>query len=828
MALRKNRLAWSISHALWMGAFAVGGVASAADSPQNLPQDPAQSSTPAPAAPAKPAAAADEQIVTVTAQSRTQQAQAVPIALQLVTADQLDKLAANNLADINGYIPGLVIDADQPTQPGYSIRGIGTSDFGIGTDSPVGIYIDGVYTGKTGGALMNFNDTQRVEVLKGPQGTLFGRNSAAGAISVITHEPGDDFEGDAHVRLGQYGERYVDALLNVPINDNLAARFTFVDHKTDGWLTDAATGQKLNAQSDWGMRAQLKWESGQTKVLLSWEHENLDQDASVAIGVVPVPAAGMTPAFPANPATFINPLTAPVYNDVQGDRETRDFDGVTLRIEHPLSFATFNSTTAYRHFTSGNLEGNDGTNNIDTYLDTNNIESNTTWQQEFKLSGKNDTVDWLSGISFFGESAHQTSQVDTYTDTLNTLSNNLYGFPVYSQLQGAINQFGLPVNLFGNSWQESMINKGTYRSDAIYGDAIWHLTPQVNLTTGVRFTHDSKEFSWYNPPRVADGLDAALAELNQANFFPTLVGLGALSQAQATAAQGALTQNIEFNNAAATNGRVTMSNSWSDVSPRLVLDYKFAPDMMVFGSATKGYQSGGFNALSVAGVYDPETVVNYEVGIKSYFREQHLLINASVFSYKFSNLQSLNLVQNGSPIPSYQVTSSDQVGTGLDFEANWRPTRDWKMSLSSEYINQTYRNYVSPDGTNLNDQAVGTPLWSVGAMLDYTMRNVGNGSLDFTLGQTYIGATRCNADSAYQGSCLTTPTFTVGAAQNRTDGRIGWDADSHKWGVAFYARNIFDNRYVSSIGNSSTTTLGTPYASITAPRIVGIELHASL
>ena len=809
MALHKNRLAMSISHAIWMGAFAVVGTAAAADTPQG-------------------SAGNDPQVVTVTAQSRSQQAQSVPISLQTLTADQFDKIEANNLADANGYIPGLVINAEQPTQPGYSMRGIGTSDFGIGTDSPVGIYVDGVYTGKTGGALMNFNDTQRVEVIKGPQGTLFGRNSAAGAISIITREPGDAFDAQGHVRFGQYGERYVDALLNVPINDNLAARFTFVDHKNDGWLTDAATGRKLDKQSDWGLRASVKWESGGTKAILSWEHETLDQDASVAIGIVPVPAAGSTPAFPANPATYLNPLTAPIYNDAQGERESRDFDGVTLRIEHPLSFATFNSTTAYRHFTSGNLESNDGTNSILTYLDTNNIESNSTWQQEFKLSGKNDMVDWLGGISFFGETAHQTSQVNTYTDTLNTLSNNLYGVPIYSQLQGAIGQFGLPINLFGNSWQESMINKGSYRSEAIYGDAIWHLAPQWNLTTGIRFSRDSKDFSWYNPPRSAPGLDAGLAVLNQNNFFPTLVGLGAMTQAQAAQAQAALTQNIEFNNAAATTGAVTMSNSWSDVSPRVVLDYKLTPDVMLFGSATKGYQSGGFNALAVAGKYEPETVRNIELGIKSTFREQHLTLNASIFNYKFSNLQALNLVQNGSPIPSYQVTSSDQVATGLDFEANWRPVRDLKLFFSSEYINQTYRNYTSPDGTSLNDQAVGTPLWSAALMIDYTLRNVGPGSMDFVLGQTYTGATRCNADSAFQGSCLSTPAFTVGDAQNRTDGRIGWEADSHKWGVALYARNMFNNRYVQSIGNTSATTLGTPYASITAPRIVGVEAHIGL
>ena len=810
MALRKNRLARSISHALWMGAF-TAGAACAADAPQDAAKQ-----------------GDDQQVITVTAQSRSQQAQSVPISLQLVTGDQLEKLEANNLAEVNGYIPGLVVDADQPTQPGYSIRGIGTSDFGIGTDSPVGIYVDGVYTGKTGGALMNFNDTQRVEVIKGPQGTLFGRNSAAGAISVITREPGDDFDAQAHVRLGQYGERYMDALLNLPINDSLAARITFVDHKTDGWLTDAATGKKLNAQSDWGMRAQIRWESGKTKAILSWEHENLDQDASVAIGIVPVPPPGTTPLFPANPVTYINPLTASIYNDVQGNRETRDFDGVTLRFETPISFATFNSTTAYRHFNSGNLEGNNGTNSLMTYLDTDNIENNSTWQQEFKLSGKNDLVDWVGGISFFGETAHQTSNVDTYTDTINTLSTNVYQTPLYAPLQQAIGLFGLPVNLLGNPWQESMINKGSYRSEAVYGDTIWHLSPQLDLTTGVRFSRDSKDFSWYNPPRSAPGLDAAIAALNQANFFPTLVGAGFLTQDAANQAQAAMQQNIEFTNPAAMAGRVTMSNSWSDVSPRLVLDYKLTPDMMVFGSATKGYQSGGFNALSVAGKYEPETMRNFEVGIKSNFREQHLLLNASLFNYKFSNLQSLSLVQNGSPIPTYQVTPSDQVATGVDLEANWRPVRDLRLSFSSEYIDQTYRNYVNPEGVNLNNQPAGTPFWSAAAMIDYTIRNVSGGSLDLVLGQTYVGATRCNDASAFQGSCLTTRTFSVGSAQSRTDLRAGWEADTHKWGLAFYIRNLFDHQYIDNIGNTSATTLGTPYASITAPRMVGVEAHIGL
>ncbi len=823
MKFRRKNLAFSISRALFCGAFAMGGLldqASAADPAADT------ATTPTPAVPAATSVSSSDDtsigVITVTAQARSQQSQAVPISMQLINADQIDKLAATNMGDLNGYIPGLVVDADQPTQPNYTLRGLGATDFGIGTDAPVGIYVDGVYSGKTGGALMDFNDVQRIEVLKGPQGTLFGRNSAAGAISIVTKEPSPDFEADAHVRIGQYGERYVDSLLNVPLNDSMALRFTFVDNKSDGWLTDAGTGQRLNSTSDWGTRTTLRWDAPeQTKVLLSWEHESLDQNATPAIGLVAVPT------LPVNPNTFLNPLTAPVYNDVAGDMETRVFDGVTLRIEHPMSWATFNSTTAYRHFTSGNLEGNDGTNQITTYLDTNNIESNSTWQQEFKLSGKNDTVDWLTGTSFFAETAHQTSQVDTYTDTLNTLFNNVAGFPVYSVLQGAIQQFGLPVNLFGNTWQESMINKGSYKSYALYGDAIWHLTQKMNFTTGVRFTYDSKDFSWYNPPRAAPGLDSALASLNQAGFFPGLVQVGAFTPQQAAQAQGLLTQNIEFNNPAATTGRVSMSNSWTNVSPRVVLDYKLAPDFMVFASITKGYQSGGFNALSVAGVYAPENIWSYEAGFKSYFREQHLLINASLFTYKFSNLQALNLVANGSPIPTYQVTSSDQTANGLDMEAHWQPTHDLRLFATSEYIDQVYKNYVTPDGINLNEQPVGTPFWTAAAGVDYTVHGIAGGSMNYSLEDAYTGATRCNSDPL-QGTCLTTPTFTVGTAKQHTDGRIAWDADGHKWGVAVYGRNLFNNRYVDSIGNSSANTLGTPYASISPPRIIGVELHAAM
>ncbi len=795
MMLRKKVLSTSISSAL----IAFSGAALGADAPEPLA------------------------VVTVTAQSRHQQAQDVPIALQILGAEQIAKLAAPGLADMNGYIPGLLVNAEQPTQPQMTMRGIGTADFGIGTDAPVGMYIDGVYAGKTGGSLMNFNDVQRVEVLKGPQGTLFGRNSAGGAISIITREPSNQDEADLRLRVGNHATRHADALINSPLSDAVAVRLSLVHDKTDGPLRDAATGKDLQSGEDAGVRGTLRWHApGQAKVLLSYEYEKLRHRARPAIGLV----TGV-PTVPPDPSTFRNPIGAPVFNDVADNAETRDFKGATLRIEKPFSWATFNATTALRKFDSRNRQDNDGTNNRQTYLDTQNAETNRSVQQELRLSGSNASVDWVAGVSFYREKATQESQVNINTDTLNGVFNNVAGFPVYSILDEAIGQAGIPVALFGNSWQESMMVSGRNKAAAVYGDVIWHLAPRLNLTTGVRVTRDDKQFTWFSPNRTAPGLDAGITTLKQLGFFDALVQMGALSPEQLMMVMGAVTQNIEFTTPGATSAPLARHSRWNDVSPRVVLDYKLHPDTMLFGSISKGYQAGGFNALSVNGAYEPEKVWNYEAGIKHTHRPIKLTVNASVFKYVFSDLQSLSLVNNGAPIPSYQVTSSDQVAHGLDLEMRWQPVRDLRLNLASAYLDQTYQHFVTRDQIDLSGQAVGAPKWSAAGGVDFTVREVAGGDVNLSLQHAYTGATRCNAD-ALQGSCLTTPAFRVGSATQRTDLRVGFEAASRHWGIALYANNLFDKRYVTTILNTSASTLGTPFAAVNAPRKVGMELRMSM
>ena len=765
--------------------------------------------------------------VVVTAQSRTQEAQAVPIPMQIVTEKQIDALAATDLSKLNGYIPGFSVDASQPTQPNYSLRGISPSDFGIGTDSPIGVYQDGVYTGKTGGALLLFNDIQRVEVLKGPQGTLFGRNSAGGAISVVTKEPGDTFESSARVRMGNYGLRYGDGLLNIPLGETVAARITFVDNQSRGWLREADTGRHYKRDDDWGLRAQLRWNApGDTKVLLSYEHEKLKQPPRPGISLVVMPAdPNAAVPYPADPATYLNPLHAPLYDDTVDAMERRTFNGTTLRIEHAFPFGDFTSTSAYREFTTSNRESYEGTNRIADYVDTLNAEKNTSWSQEFKLAGQTGIADWVAGASYYYDNARQTSGLGVYTNTLDSIFNNtgivpggLYG-PVTQGLQAA----GFSYNLLGQRWDESMYNHGVSKATALYADVIWHLADRWNLTTGVRFTHDQKRFDWYNPERVAPGLDQTLNGMDSLGLFDA-IGVP----------RAAFEQNFYFTTLASMAAPIGTSKSWSDTSPRLVLDYKFSDTIMAYVSATKGYQAGGFNALLPNSIYAPETVRNYEAGIKSYFPDQRLLFNAQVYYYKFVNLQNLELVadSNADALPRYVVTTSDQQAKGAEFEARWQATDALRLNATVAYINQTYAKGTTtitdpvtgqPKVVDLSGQATGTALWNAAFGADYVVHGVAGGDLDLNLMAAYTGKTRCNSSSNFQGSCGAYRTFSTGTSTTRTDLHVGWAAPNVPWSFAFFVNNLLDKRYVTGVGNVTTGILGTPYASVNAPRMWGVE-----
>ncbi|MBB6091289.1 iron complex outermembrane receptor protein [Povalibacter uvarum] len=761
--------------------------------------------------------------ILVTAQRRTQSLQDVPIAMQVVDSKLIDDVAAENLGDLNGFVPGLVISDGSPTQPRYEIRGIATDDFGIGTDPAVGVYVDGIYAARSGASLLAFNDIERIEVLKGPQGTLFGRNSAAGAISIVTRQPEDEFHSLLRVRVGQYGKQYYEGMLNTPIGDSLALRINGVYNKSDGWIQDAATGQDLLPEENWAGRVALRWAlSDNTSATLSWDHDDLDQLARPAIGIIPVAAGQTTIPYPADPATYIDPRNAPVYNDVVGNEESRKLDQVNLFIDHTFGSADFRSSTSWRQFDTVNREDEDGTNLIGVYFDTANIESNESFYQEFKFSGRTDRIDWVAGVSYYQEKADQISDTHTYTDGIDTLGTNLgiwdglgIPFPLYGGTTAFLADLGIPVSLLGMPWREAMYNNGDFEAYAAFGDVIWHLNDKTNLTFGLRFTRDTKKFTWTNGPHETPELDEAIAGLEQAGFF-TMWPIPA---------EAYRFSDIIFTTDTPPGG-YTDKDSWDDVSPRFVLDYKINPNVMVFGSLAKGYKAGGYNSVEVASQFENEDVWNLETGIKSVIPDAGVVLNASVYYYIYDNKQAITLDDGSSgEIPRYVIDTSDEEAWGIDVDAQWRPLDHFTLYANVAYIDSTYKEKTTlgDDPIDLSGQPTGEPHLSasLGASYEWLLGNAGD--LQLSGRYAYRGESRCNADSERQGDCSLQTSFQVGEDTQRLDMRLGWTSANNTFGLAGYVTNVLDDQYVTGINNITRDTFGTPFASISEPRMWGLE-----
>ena len=764
--------------------------------------------------------------VVVTAQSREQELQEVPIAIQVVDDKLIQDTAAYDLQDIATFVPGLVVSG-QKTQPRFAIRGISTGDFGIGTDPAVGVYIDGVYSARSGGAVLAFNDVERIEVLKGPQGTLFGRNSAAGAVSLITKQPGRDLEGHLFTRFGNDGQRYVEGLINTPLGETTALRVSALRNQSDGWLSDAASGKDLNGEDNWATRAAFRWDiSSATNATLTWDHEKLDQLARPAIGIVPLPAAPGRPPTPPDPNTYLDPRHAPLFNDVEGNEESRTFDGATLAINHAADWGQISSTTAWRQFDSVNREDEDGTNRRNLYLDTANIEDNKSFYQELKFSGDSGRVNWVAGASYYREKAKQTSQVNVFTDSLDTLflSQQLAPTPdgtLFGYFSDVLGSLGVPLSLLDHRWREQVDNTADSQAFALFGDTIWKLSDRSNFTVGLRYTRDEKKFSWFNGARSAPTLDATIAQL-----MPLIGELPPELQEQAMFALAVAGGDIVFANGTLEGQKVRDKDTWSDFSPRFVFDFHATPDTMLFASLAKGYKAGGYNSLDIGAKFDNENVWNLETGIKQVVPDANLQWNASAYYYVYSDRQAIRLDPNsaGSGVPRYLVDTSDEKAWGLDFGLQWQPSKSFSLDANAAFIDATYKDKIAPSGADISGQATGEPYFSFSVGAQYHWQLASAGDVTLSLRHAFRGRSRCNADSQLQGDCSISPNFDVGTSQQRTDLRLGWTDASQHWRVAAFANNLFDKRYVDGIGNYTTDVFGTTYATITPPRLYGVEV----
>jgi iron complex outermembrane receptor protein len=344
---------------------------------------------------------------------------------------------------------------------------------------------------------------------------------------------------------------------------------------------------------------------------------------------------------------------------------------------------------------------------------------------------------------------------------------------------------------------------------------IWHVNDKTNLTVGLRYTRDTKEFTWKNGPHETPELDQIVAGLQQEGFFDAI---GIPAEAYRFA-------DIVFP-VDTPDGGVTRKDSWSDVSPRLVLDYKVAPNVMMFGSVAKGYKAGGYNSVEVGSEFDNEDVWNIEAGVKSLYPDAGVMLNASVFRYIYNDKQAITLDDiDSSGIPHYIVDTSDEEAWGIDVEAQWRPIDHFTLYANAAFIDATYKDKMTraDDPVDLSGEPTGEPYLSaaLGASYGWALGSVGD--LDLSGRYSYRGESRCNADSKRQGTCQVSPNFKVGEAEQRLDVRLAWTSTDETYGLAAYVTNVLDDQYVTGVNNITTDTFGTPFASISPPRMWGVE-----
>lgn len=769
-----------------------------------------------------------DDVIVVTAQQRAQSSQDVPISLQVLDSEFIDAVAADDMGDLEAFVPGLDVSNGSPTQPRYSIRGITTSDFGVGTDPAVGIYVDGIYAARSGASLLAFNDIERIEVLKGPQGTLFGRNSAAGAVSIITREPSDELEGRMAVRIGSHNRMRTEAMLNLPITDTLAIRANFLSNKADGWLTDAVTGEDYRREDSSADRLTVRWNATpSTEILLRHSRDTIDQDARPAIGIVNMPAFPGTPPTPVDTTAFLNPFNAPVRNDVVFNREARNLAETTLTVRQDIGDMTLTSLTSYREFDTMNREDEDGTNRIDTYFDTNNVEDNEAFYQEFRLAGTTGTVDWLVGASYYDETAIQASETFTFTDTVNTVLGNVGAGTPFTDLEfGLLIPFGLPFSMLGHSWQETMSNQGEFTARAVYADMIWSATDSLNVSVGLRYTEDEKSFQWINGGRQADSLDQTLAALDGAGILALAGASPADFQFDFVfdlAALGGVACDNGVN--VAEGVACVMEDSWNNLSPRVVVDYQLTDNVMIYGSFSEGYKAGGYNSVEVGSRFENETVTSWEFGFKSDFLNPDLVFNMSAFSYVYEDKQSIRLVvPAGGGVPQYLVQTSDDEAIGVDIELDWAASDALRLRGNAQWLDSTHKRRVDSNGADLAGEPTGEPFWNISFGADYVIDLDGGSDLTLQANHAYRGESRCNSQSVLQGTCGGYSAFATGEARNRTDLRARWTAPSGDLTVSAFVNNVFDNQYVGGVNNITSSTLGTAFASISAPRVWGLEI----
>lgn len=569
--------------------------------------------------------------IVVTAQKRSQRLQEVPITIQALGAAAVEARRIDNIGRLSSVAPSVQISGVSNQKPVLYIRGIGTRSFGPAADQSVGVFLDDFYAGDASALFGGLSDIERIEVLKGPQGTLYGRNTIAGAISVVTKAPSQTPEGHIEASVGNYNLIQVKGSVSGPIaGDTVLGRLSFYSTKRDGYMRNLTTnGPGGLGQDLGGVRGKLLVNlSDRLSATLTADY---NRDTSPGqLGKRQGPGTFLKATTLTNPPIDPNPFHSAENLDPTTDGTNY---GANLRIKWTGDAFSALSLTQYRHNRFQALAALDAS-PLNTIQDDGGQTSRNV-SQEFRLvSDPNGSasfggrLDWILGVFYYHSTASATDHF--------TLGPDSYA-----------------AQLSGHTVNDVIYLNVKTESVAAYGEATFHITDRLSLTGGLRYSHDAK-----------DGDESATTDtpgtpIVAANY--SVPGLKLRSKS---------------------------------LDPKAVLSWKAAQDVLFYASYSKGYKSGGFqflasNPIAASQVYGPERVNYYEAGVKSQWFDRRLTLNLAAFQGDYAGLQLTRIV-GSTPFTS----NAGQVRLrGIEFEGHAVPVAGVSLDANYTYLDNIFTHY---------------------------------------------------------------------------------------------------------------------------------------
>jgi iron complex outermembrane receptor protein len=713
--------------------------------------------------------------IVVTAQKRAENLQDVPVSVTALTSDTLAARGVNNVLALNNMAPGLRISAnDAAANPKIYIRGVGLSDFNPNASSGVGVYVDGVYIGSPLAQMAGFFDLAQVEVLRGPQGTLYGRNTNGGAINITTKRPTQTFTVDTSMEYGSFNAITGEAAVGGPIiADKLAFRAAAQVVKDDGYTFNRATGNDVNAADHWAGRLSLLYTPTDDFEMLTQvsryvnrgdaihpQHRALFPATAAATGADGLCAAN---AYASGQCTDLlgyadtDNNSRAIDSNLEG-KDKVDLFGASNQATWTFGGVSLVSVTAWQWAHRNDVENTDGS--PLQMLEINYRSRQQQFTQELRLQSNDSTaaLNWVVGAYFMDETVKDNTRQDTLRDArpLFITPDNPTGLSPADS-----------VAVFG--WPYTQKTKGY----AVFGQADYKLTDKLTGTVGLRWSADDKHMNYQS--QIEDGLIVLLTSDQKKTF--------------------------------------------SALSGRLGLRYEVTPDASVYATYNRGYKSGGFfgglaTTPEEVEPYDNETLDAYEAGVKSEFFDRRLRLNVSGFYYDYKNQQVFaQALRNGLSVLVLDNAANSKVYGG-EAEITARPIQPLTLTAGVSLLHAKYGTYFSEGQDFSGNWLPQSPKVTFNVAATYVAALPSGGAIVANVDANYASKVYFDNSNAER---LSQDAVWLAGAQ------LSWRSPDQAIEAGLFARNLFDKSYVVSISNIDS--LGEDLLSMNRPRSIGAFLR---